>query len=146
MNEYGFNDIPFNDDDGDKMTNKADSTQPIATPRTLLEKADTLCQRMEADQRSPQGAVREIIFAIRDTLRDNAALTQHVADLKAEVARLREALEHYADESNWGDGYVHLGDWMDGYQPEAHGYEIAREALQAISRIKEGRDEQARKT
>lgn len=51
-------------------------------------------------------------------------------------ARSRQALEHYADEANWGDGYVHTGDWMDGYQPDgAHGYDIARAALGAMGNL-----------
>ena len=47
-------------------------------------------------------------------------------DLKAENEKMRKALEHYADRSNWGS-YTHP--WQNGYQPDGDGFWIAEQAL-----------------
>jgi hypothetical protein len=65
------------------------------------------------------------------TVNDLKTLANHA---KAGVIAA-DALEHYADSHSWnneGSPYISRN--------RSFGYKVAREALQAISRIKEGRD------
>jgi hypothetical protein len=70
---------------------KADSTQPIATPVDRFEKFLASQNGCFPNERPCKSCA--IAFAASET----ATLTQQVADLKAEVARLREALEFIGD-------------------------------------------------
>jgi hypothetical protein len=71
--------------------------------------------------------------------RDVAELARHAADalshrcyeLAAEVERLREAMEIYADKANWERDYYATGDLLfhDDIPGCQNGYDIARRAL-----------------
>ena len=67
------------------------------------------------------------------------------ARLDAEIARLRSALEaaekglgHYADKELWNQTETGRP-YKDWYQPFRHGYDIARETLAEVQRLKEGK-------
>ena len=59
------------------------------------------------------------------------ALAREIAAKDAEIARLREALEFYADENEW-DKYSGKSHWallFNSTELDANGWEKAREAL-----------------
>lgn len=57
---------------------------------------------------------------------DLPAALAHIAELEAENARLRAALQQYADEKNWSN---HPGDIFREWLPDGDAPEIARAAL-----------------
>jgi hypothetical protein len=117
VSEYGFNDIPFNDDDGDKMTSKADSTQPIASANKA--KLASAVKTAHRYLKSHDDGIWDIPIDLPDSIRlilleltravgknleyystvlptdGHAALTQQVADLQAENAALVAARDAF---------------------------------------------------
>jgi regulator of replication initiation timing len=136
---------------------KADSTQPIATPRTVYQRMtdegytaqseiNRLTQQVADLQAEVAGLDQQkgvLCADIVDLRKLNADLRKMVAEmvaehaasifglendkLKAEVARLREALEHYASGDSWNGNEDRYAPYIstDG----SFGYKVAREAL-----------------
>jgi hypothetical protein len=96
---------------------KADSTQPIATP------------------------VDEFMISLGDL--EHAALTQQVADLQAEVAKLREALEFVGDHLEGELGLLSADDYDIEYgtnETVIIAFNKVMEALQSGRRIQVWQD------
>jgi hypothetical protein len=126
-----------------RHSDKADSTQPIAA---LVEGKHIETLSKLRDAAYPLRCFNNYYeqWAALDTiLNDHAALTQQVADLKAEVARLREALEFIGDHLEGEMGLLSA----DDYDPEFGTNETvilafnkAMEALQSGRRIQVWQD------
>jgi hypothetical protein len=131
---------------------KADSTQPIATPvrydrnqGACLDKFGLMmfklmgwCSAVNSVDEAHQLGEQMV-----ERINSHAALTQQVADLKAEVARLREALEFIGDHLEGEMGLLSA----DDYDPEFGTNETvilafnkAMEALQSGRRIQVWQD------
>jgi hypothetical protein len=119
---------------------KYQTEQPIATPvrSKVIEAARAFMENSYNESGEDWEKDPDVMMADFH-LRMVEPLTQQVADLEAEVARLREALERIAAYDDHGAEEVLEAKGSYGCFDEPVSVQIAREALQAISRIKEGR-------
>jgi hypothetical protein len=116
---------------------KADSTQPIATPVERFDKF--LASRNGCFPNERPCKACAIAFAASET----AALTQQVADLQAEVARLREALEFVGDHLEGELGLLSADDYDIEYgtnETVIIAFNKVMEALQSGRRIQVWQD------
>lgn len=83
------------------------------------------CKRFDAD--IVERMIYEYDRAQDEIEKGNKAITEN-SKLRLEIERLRDALEEYADTSNWVDNMRR--EFKDVWVRESHGYAIAQSALE----------------